>query len=220
MPRPQLPLGLPSWLRDLPLGAFHLHRARGLFPTSGRLGFSPDWPGSPLLGSCGPGREKTPFSHELPATASIPSGCFLTFNAVILDSQRPREALGKTRTPKALPAPWAPGHGRPGGLEEITALSYRRCFPNDHQPRREPIIDTPGIPGKNLDDLFFAKVSACRIALELYIARSLRTPALRRGVYSAEVRNTKSRAESVRTLWRNELGRGWRKATPLIPGSR
>ena len=129
MPRSQSPLGLPSWLRDLPLWAFHLHRARGLFSTSGRLGFSPDWPGSPLLGSCGPGREKTPFSHALPATASIPVGCFLTFNAVILDSQRPREALGKTRTPKALPAPWALGPGRPGGLAGDNRPQLPPLFP-------------------------------------------------------------------------------------------
>ena len=105
-------------------------------------------------------------------------------------------ALG-TRCPAAL-----------AGWQEITALSFRRDHPADHQPHREPIIDTPGIPGKNLDDLFFAKVSACRIALEPYTVRLLRTPALQKGVYSAEVRNTKSRAESVRTLWRNELGRG------------
>ena len=61
-------------------------RARGLSFSSGRVGFSPDWPGSTLLGSCGPGREKTRFSHALPATASIPAGRLLTVNAVILDS--------------------------------------------------------------------------------------------------------------------------------------
>ena len=61
-------------------------RARGLSFSSGRLGFSPDWPGSPLLGSCGPGREKTRFSHALPTTASIPAGRLLTVNAVILGS--------------------------------------------------------------------------------------------------------------------------------------
>ncbi len=59
---------------------------RGLTFSSGRVGFSPDWPGSLFYGSCGPGREKTRFSHALPTTASLPAGRLLTVNAVILDS--------------------------------------------------------------------------------------------------------------------------------------
>ncbi len=114
-------------------------------PTSGRLGFSPDWPGSPLLGSCGPGREKTPFSHELPATASIPVGRFLTFNAVILDSQRPRA--------RAKPRPRA-------GWQEITALSYRQYHPADHQPRREPSGFRQSVRASTHLYAIFRKVSA------------------------------------------------------------
>ena len=95
------------------------------------------------------------------------------------------------------------------GWQEITALSYRRCFPADHQPRREPIVNTSGIPGKNLDELFFPKVCALRIALGPYIARSLRTPASARSVCAVEVRNTKSMAELARTLWRKMSGRGY-----------
>ena len=87
------------------------------------MGFSPDWPGSPVKGSCGPGREKTHFSHALPATAGIPAGRRLTFNAVILGSQR--------QWARAKPGPRA-------GWQEITALSYRQYHPADYQPRREP----------------------------------------------------------------------------------
>ena len=148
MPRPQSPLGLPSWLRDLPLGAFHLHRARGLSPTSGRLGFSPDWPGSPLHGSCGPGREKTHFSHAWPTPSSLPAGRFLTVNAVILDSQRQGRPWAKPGPQRRWQRLGHRGPAAPAGWQEITALSLRRDHPADHpapprartghQPRREP----------------------------------------------------------------------------------
>ena len=130
MPRPQSPLGLPSWLRDLPLGAFHLHRARGLFSTSGRLGFSPDWPGSPFYGSCGPGREKTPFSHAWPTPSGIPAGRCLTVNAVILDSQRPRGGPGqRPEFPRRSALLGAGRPAAPAGWQEITALRFRRITP-------------------------------------------------------------------------------------------
>ena len=191
MPRPQSPLGLPSWLRDLTLGAFHLHRARGLSPTSGRLGFSPDWPGSPLLGSCGPGREKTLFSHAWSTPSGIPAGRCLTVNAVILDSAQPG--------PRAQGL--APGHRGPARWQEITVfnpfISYKPGITLIASPDQMISLSN------SLALAHFAKVSACRIAQELYIANSLRTPALQRGVYSAEVQNTKSMGESLRTLWRN-----------------
>ncbi len=165
---------------------------------------SPAGPGSPLKGSCGPGRE---------ITASASNGTDRKHNfrpppnylAVILDSAQPG--------PRAQGL--APGlTGAPARWQEITVFnpfsSYKPGFTLIASPDQTISLSV------SLALAHFAKVSARRIALELYIANSLRTPALQRGVYSAEVQNTKSMGESVRTLWRIPLGPsvwrlcGWR----------
>ncbi len=117
-------------------------------PTSGRLGFSPDWPGSPLLGSCGPGREKTPISHAWPTPSGTPAGRCLTINAVILDSQRQGRPWAKPGPSRRWQRLGHRGPAAPAGWQEITALSFRRDHPADHpdppraltghQRRREP----------------------------------------------------------------------------------
>ena len=105
------------------------------------MGFSSARPGSPSLGSCGPGREKTHFSHALLTTSIMPVGRNCLSSRLSLTANA--RAQGLSPEPGPVLGPRASSRG-PACWQEITALS------SDESPLSTTLLrqfgQDPGIP--------------------------------------------------------------------------